>query len=87
MAIYVQIFPSPKPQTFNFKWTTPPVTHPLEQTMEQKPHRECERTKLKQKQNQVTPHSNLWSVLMFDLAHKQGSGIINSQGSEEGRGE
>ena len=55
--------------------------------MEQKPHRECERTKLKQKQNQVTPHSNLSSILMFDLAYKQGSGIINSQDSEEGRGE
>ena len=33
-------------------------SYPLEQTMEQKPYRACERTKLKQKQIQVTSHSN-----------------------------
>ena len=44
--------------------------------MEQQPHRACERTKSKQKQNQVTSHSNWPRVLLFDLAHKQCNGII-----------
>ena len=33
-------------------------------------------TKPKQKQNQVTSHSNWPRVVLFDLAHKQCSGII-----------
>ena len=44
--------------------------------MEQQPHHACERTKSKQKQNQVTSHSSLSRVLLFDLAHKQCNGII-----------
>ena len=32
--------------------------HPLQQTMEQQPHRTYERSKLKQKQNQVVSNSN-----------------------------
>ena len=39
-------------------------------------HRACERPKSKRKQNQVTSHSNCPRVLLFDLAHKQWSGII-----------
>ena len=31
--------------------------------MEEQPHRTCERTKSKQKQNQVTSHSN-WSAVL-----------------------
>ena len=54
---------------------TPPNLHP-QQTMEQQPHRTCERTKSKQKQNQVTSHSNLPRVLLFDCAPKQCSGIV-----------
>ena len=38
--------------------------------------RACERTKSKEKQNQVTSHSNWRRVLLFDLAHKQCNGII-----------
>ena len=44
--------------------------------MEQQPHRSCVRTKSKQKQNQVTSHSNWPRVLLFDLAHKQSNDII-----------
>ena len=44
--------------------------------MEQPLHRACERTKSKQKQNQVMSDSNWPRVLLFDLAHKQFSGII-----------
>ena len=54
----------------------PPLPQPLQQTMEQQPHRACKRTKSKQKQNQVTSHSNWPRVLLFDSAHKQCSGII-----------
>ena len=36
--------------------------------MEQQSHRAPERTKSKQKQNQVTSHSNWLRVLLFDLA-------------------
>ena len=46
------------------------------QTMEKQPHHACERTKLKHKRNQVTLHSNWPRVLLFDLAHKQCSGIV-----------
>ena len=38
--------------------------------MEQIPHCACEQTKSKQKQNQVTSHSNWTRVLLLDLAHK-----------------
>ena len=41
------------------------------QTMEQQPHRACEQTTSKQKQNQVTSHSNWPRILLLDLAHKQ----------------
>ena len=44
--------------------------------MEQELHRAWERTKAKQKQNQVMSHSNQPRVLFFDLAHKQCNGII-----------
>ena len=40
-------FPQPWPWTSNFKRTPP-----LQQTMEQQPHRACEQTNSKQKQNQ-----------------------------------
>ena len=53
------------------------TTWKRKQTMEQQPHRVCVRTKLKQKQNQVTSHSNWPRVLLFDLVHKQCNGIIN----------
>ena len=46
------------------------------QTMEQQPHRACERTKSKQKQNQVMSHSNWPWALLFDLAPYQCNGII-----------
>ena len=39
--------------------------------MEQQLHRSREQKKSKQKQNQVTPHSNWPYILLFDLAHKQ----------------
>ena len=35
--------------------------------MEQQPQRACERTESKQKQNQVTSHSNRPRVLLFNL--------------------
>ena len=35
-----------------------------------------ERTKSKQRQNQVTSYSNWAHILLFDLAHKQWNGII-----------
>ena len=44
--------------------------------MEQQTHSACEQTKSKQKQKQVTSHSNWPPILLLDLAHKQGSGII-----------
>ena len=44
--------------------------------MEQQPHRACERTKSKQKQNEVTSHLDWPRVLLFNLAHKQYNGII-----------
>ena len=44
--------------------------------MEQQLHHTCERTKPKQKQNQVKSHSNSPRVLLIDLAHKQCIGII-----------
>ena len=44
--------------------------------MEQQLHRTCERTKSKQKPNQVMSHSNRSRVLLFDLAHKHCNGII-----------
>ena len=47
--------------------------------MEQQQHRASERTKSKQKQNQVTSHSNWPRVLLFDLAHKQCNGIIKGE--------
>ena len=43
--------------------------------MEQQPDCACERTKSKQKQNQVKLHSNWPQVLLIDLAHKQCNGI------------
>ena len=46
------------------------------QIMEEQPHRACEETKSKQKQNQVTSHSNWSRVLLFDLAHKQYNAFI-----------
>ena len=44
--------------------------------MEQQLHRECERTKSNQKQNQLTSHSNLPRILLFDLSHKTWNGIM-----------
>ena len=41
-------------------------------------HRACERTKSKQKQNQVTSYSNWPRVLLFDLAVKQCNDILKS---------
>ena len=52
------------------------TTWKRKQTMKQQPHRACERMKSKQKQNQVTSHSNWPHVLLFDLAYKQCSGIF-----------
>ena len=46
------------------------------QTMEQQTHGASDRTKSKQKQNQVTSHSYWPRVLLFDLAHKQCNGTI-----------
>ena len=39
-------------------------------------HFACERTKSKQKQNQVTSYSNWPHILLFDLAQKQCNDII-----------
>ena len=44
--------------------------------MEQQLQRACERTKSKQKQNQVTSRSNWPCIILFDLAHKQCNGIV-----------
>ena len=44
--------------------------------MKQQSHPACEQTKLKQKQNHVTSHSNWPPVLLFELASKQCNGII-----------
>ena len=44
--------------------------------MEQQPQHACEPAKAKQKQDQVTSHSNWPRILLFDLAHKQRNGII-----------
>ena len=54
------------------------LLHLLQQTKKKQPHYAFERTKSKQKQNQVTLHSNWPRVLLFDLAHKQCNGIINT---------
>ena len=48
-------------------------------TMEQQLHRAWERTKSKQKQNQVTSRSNWQRAMLFDLAHKQCNGIIKGR--------
>ena len=52
------------------------ATWKSKQTMEQQPHRACEWTKSKQKQNHVTSHSNWPRALLFNLAYKQCNGII-----------
>ena len=39
--------------------------------MEQQPHRACDQTKLKQKQNKVMSHSNRSRVLLLDLLSPQ----------------
>ena len=46
--------------------------------MEQQLNRACEwtKSKQKQKQNEITSHSNWSRALLFDSAHKWGSGII-----------
>ena len=44
--------------------------------MEQQSHCASERTKSKQKQNQVKPHSNWPHILLYNLVHKQCNGII-----------
>ena len=44
--------------------------------MKQQLYRAYEQTKSKQKQNQVTSHSNWPSILLFQLGYKQWSGII-----------
>ena len=57
--------------------STPPFhPQPLQQTMEQQPHRARERTKSKPKQNQVRSHSNWPRIILSDLAHRQCNGII-----------
>ena len=53
-----------------------PLPNPPQKTMEQQPHRACERRKLTEKQNQVTSHSNWPGVLLFDIANKQCNDII-----------
>ena len=40
-------------------------------------HHAYERMKLKQKQNQISSHSNWPHILLLNLAHKQCNGIIN----------
>ena len=55
------------------RWCT---TWKGKQTMEQQPQRACEQTKGKQRQNQVTSHSNWPRALLFDLDHKQCNDII-----------
>ena len=52
------------------------TTWKCKQTMEYKLHRICEQTKSKQKQNQVTSHSNSTNVILFHLAQKQRNCII-----------
>ena len=51
----------PPPSPTNYKTTVPCM---------------YEWTKSKQRQNQVTSHSNWAHILLFDLAHKQWNGII-----------
>ena len=52
------------------------TTSKRKQSMEQQPHHACVRTKPKQKQNQVTSHSNWSLVLLFVLVHKPCNGVI-----------
>ena len=67
---------------FSFSWSLTILqstcficrTWKCKRTMEQQPHRACERTKSKQEQNQVTSHSNWPRILLFHLAHKQCTG-------------
>ena len=66
----------PWPSTSKIFSPPRPWTYRLQQTMEQQPHQACERTKSKQKQNQVMSFSNWPRALLFDLAHKQCDGII-----------
>ena len=53
------------------------TTWKRKKTMEHQQYHTYEQTKSKQKQNQVTSHSNWPSVLLFDLSHKHCYGIIN----------
>ena len=46
------------------------------QNIKQQPHHVYEWTKSKQKQNQVTSHSNCTRILLFYLVHKQCNGIV-----------
>ena len=55
------------------------TTWKRKQTTKQQPHRACERTKSKQKQNQAMSHSNSPRVLLFNLAHKQYNSVIKRQ--------
>ena len=61
--------------TLNFQLVNNSLPHPLHKIMEQQPYCPCERTKSKQKQNQVTSYSNRLRVLLFNLAQKQCNGI------------
>ena len=69
-----KIFPHPGPWMSNFKRTSPPALS--NKLWNKQLHRACEKTKSKQKQNQVTSHLKCRSVPLFDLAHKQFYGII-----------
>ena len=87
--IQIQIFKTPPPlppgpstskifpPALSWMSKQTPLPHFLQQTKKKQPHYAFERTKSKQKQNQVTLHSNWPRVLLFDLAHKQCNGIIN----------
>ena len=52
------------------------TTWKRKQTMEQQPNRACKRMKSKQKQKQVTSHSNRLQALLLDSAHQQCNDII-----------
>ena len=66
----------PAPLTLDVRFEANSLPHLLQQTMKQQPRRAREWTKWKQKQNQVTSHSNWPRVLLFNSAHKQCVGVI-----------
>ena len=75
LFIIIHIFSTHFAINLGFFWV---FWHKLKtsKTMDQQPDITCEGTKSKQKQNQVTSHSNWPRALLFDLAHRKCNGIM-----------